>query len=597
MRKIAMKFIKLFLPLVDIYLAFNIWVLKMFRKFLSKFNKKKADHGQDHDSDSDSTMKDLKNEIKERIRQRTKEFEKLNDLKLSFEKYKSKIKFVFENKNFRDELFSKFSDLWENKRIKEDKEIYAIITQVSIANAFLAGLPGKLAVGVYVCMALEFYMAIAIASRMGFDISDDKFQDKLWSKLLELSKYVGYFSIVAGTVFYVFRHMLSFVFSLVPAFLPATVIAEYIVTTFTGIFFWMLFAQTKKGAYDGHDSILLKINENIISKSVKKTTNLLKYQKDSIKHVFSKENIIDTGQKLKAWFTGDFLEDLPKIRGEVFVSASIGYLLIGKHDALGGPVGQIFIQSIRDRWPKLEDASIVEIAEFMKEEYSDGAIPGVINQIKGKLFENLTVAHENADGDEWRAFLHEDESYPGSDMIMENTETGETIELSLKATENLNYIESSLLKYPEFPILTTSEIPEEYPDLEMVIASDFSHREIKEITESNFEELVDNLTPFSRLSGASAVSFGVAGATVFSLWPFVVAYKRNKISLEQLKKACEKVFPKAGEELVYRLTLMAVLGPIYGWYVIAKTAMKLTPSPKDSPQNDTSVKYLDWNKT
>jgi len=164
-------------------------------------------------------------------------------------------------------------------------------------------------------------------------------------------------------------------------------------------------------------------------------------------------------------------------------------LLIGKHDALGGPVGQIFIQSIRDRWPKLEDASVGEIAEFMKEEYSDGAIPGVINQIKGKLFENLTVAHENADGDEWRAFLHEDESYPGSDMIMENTETGETIELSLKATENLNYIESSLLKYPEFPILTTSEIPEEYPDLEMVIASDFSHREIKEITEYNYQIL------------------------------------------------------------------------------------------------------------
>ena len=58
------------------------------------------------------------------------------------------------------------------------------------------------------------------------------------------------------------------------------------------------------------------------------------------------------------------------------------------------------------------------------------------------------------------AYLHEDEAYPGSDMIMTNSETGETIELSLKATENLNYIESALLKYPEFPILTTSEIPE-----------------------------------------------------------------------------------------------------------------------------------------
>ena len=128
----------------------------------------------------------------------------------------------------------------------------------------------------------------------------------------------------------------------------------------------------------------------------------------------------------------------------------------------------------------------------------------------------------------------------------------------------------------------------------MVVTSNFSNREIQEITESNFEVLDDNLTPFSRFSSTSAVSLGVAGATIFSLWPFVVAYKRNKISLEQLKKACEKVFPKAGEELVYRLTLMAVLGPIYGWYVIAKTAMKLTPAPKDSPQKDTSVKYLAW---
>ena len=158
-------------------------------------------------------------------------------------------------------------------------------------------------------------------------------------------------------------------------------------------------------------------------------------------------------------------------------------------------------------------------------------------------------------------------------------------------TENLNYIESSLLKYPDFPILTTSEIPDEYPDLDMIIASDFSNKEIQEITESNFEELVENLTPISRTASASTVSLGIAGATVVSLWPFVIAYKRNKISLDKLKQACEKVFPKAGVELVYRLTLMVVFGPIYGWYVLAKTAMNFTPEPKDA-----SVKYLSWNK-
>ena len=552
--------------------------------------------------DKFSLLKDSIKALKEKIKERKEIFSKFDDLKQWYRNNQTKIKYIFENLKIREIIFSKFSSLWENNRIKEDKEIYAIITQVSIANSVLAGLPGKIGVGVFVCMALEFYMAMAIASKIGFDISKSKFQDDLWNKFFDLSKYAGYFLIVLGVIFYAFRHMFFFVFSLVPAFLPATVIAEYIVTSFTGILFWTLFAQTKKETFVGSDPILLKINKNIILESFKKTKNLLDYQGKSIKHTFSAENIIDCGQKLKGWFTGDFLSDLPKLRGDIFVSASIGYLLVGKNEAFDGPVGQMFIQSIRDRWPKLEDASIGEISEFMKEQYSEDAIPGVINLIKGKLFEHLSAAHENADGDEWTASLHDNQNYPGSDMIMTNTETGETIELSLKATENLNYIESSLLKYPEFPVLTTSEIPEEYPDLEMVFASEFSHREIQEITESNFKELVDNLTPITKLSGAAAVSMGVAGAAIISLWPFVVAYKRDKISIEHLKQACVKVFPKAGEELVYRLTLMAVFGPIYGWYVLAKTAISLTPKPDDTIQSkrliykksEENTKKKDW---
>ena len=65
-----------------------------------------------------------------------------------------------------------------------DQQIYALITQVSIANAVLAGLPGKLGIGVIICIALEFYMAISIARRIGFKISDDD----LWAKFKDLSK-------------------------------------------------------------------------------------------------------------------------------------------------------------------------------------------------------------------------------------------------------------------------------------------------------------------------------------------------------------------------------------------------------------------------
>jgi hypothetical protein len=133
----------------------------------------------------------------------------------------------------------------------------------------------------------------------------------------------------------------------------------------------------------------------------------------------------------------------------------------------------------------------------------------------------------------------------------------------------------------------------------MVIASDFSNSDLQEITKDNFDELVNNLSPYSfKLSGPTAVTAGVSVAAIVAIWPFLAAYKRNIISKEKLIQACEKVFPKAGKELFYRVSLMVVFGPIYGWYVIAKTAMKLTPEPKDSPPKDTSaVKYLVWKKS
>ena len=193
------------------------------------------------------------------------------------------------------------------------------------------------------------------------------------------------------------------------------------------------------------------------------------------------------------------------------------------------------MESIRDRWPDLSDASIDEISTYMSTNYSDEQIPGVINTIKGKFFENLSEIHENADGDEWTALLHEDESYPGSDMIITNSETGDTMELSLKATSNENYLESALLRYPDVRILSTSEVADEFGDLDRVIASEFSNKEIEEITELNFDELVNRLVPFKRSSVVSSAATGVAVATIIGLWPFVVAYMRKRITLEQLR--------------------------------------------------------------
>ena len=135
-----------------------------------------------------------------------------------------------------------------------------------------------------------------------------------------------------------------------PGILPQTVITEYIVTTFVGILFWEAFEQTRTSFF----------LDKILRSSYRRTKELLSYQWDALEHTLSKKNILDVGQKIRAWLTGDFMERIPKIRGDVFVSISFASLLQGHRDSLAGPLGEVFMESIRDRWPDLSDASIDE---------------------------------------------------------------------------------------------------------------------------------------------------------------------------------------------------------------------------------------------
>ena len=283
----------------------------------------------------------------------------------------------------------------------------------------LAGLPGKLGIGVVVCIALEFYMALSIARRIGFKISEDD----LWSKFKDLSRIGAYFTFVGFITLFAFRHMLGFVFSIIPGVLPQTVIAEYIVTTFVGILFLQAYEQFNDKTF---------FPNKLIRSSAIKTKELFLFQRDAIKKAFSKQNIKESGNKIWAWFNGDFVENIPKVRGDVFFSISFSTLVNGNESALNGPMGSIFLDSIRDRWPELKDASLSEISNKMGE-YTQDQIPGVLRNIKGKFFENLVEYHENNDGDEWTAVLHDDESYPGSDIVLTNMENGEVFNLSLKA--------------------------------------------------------------------------------------------------------------------------------------------------------------------
>ena len=279
------------------------------------------------------------------------------------------------------------------------------------------------------------------------------------------------------------------------------------------------------------------------------------------------------GSRLSAWFTGDIVSNKEGMRGEIFHVTAMTYLIQGKYDSLQGPLGEVFIDSIRRGYStKLGDASIEEMSEYFQDRTPE-QLRGDISLVKGEMFESLIEKYENNDGDEWIAKLHEDRNVPGTDIVFTNIDTGETIEVQLKAVSTSGIIEKALEQYPEVPILTTSEMEEFFGENPFIDYSNISDADLEDVTEDNFDILVNNLEPINT-SGVVAGSITIRA--LGSLWPFVMAYIKKRISYLQLEKAMVKVLGDSGTSLTSRLGYGIILGPVFAWYLLAKGILTLT---------------------
>ena len=259
-----------------------------------------------------------------------------------------------------------------------------------------------------------------------------------------------------------------------------------------------------------------------------------------------------------------------QINGEGFATIAMGYLLAGQLEKLEGPLGEAFLEAIRLRWSAQlgPDATTDEIATLFQD-YTPEQMVGVVNTVKGKMFEIMVTNAENADGDAWTARMHTDESFPGSDIIFTNEETGEHLEISLKAVgaNNPEIIESALSRYPDISIMTTDEVAQLYEDDPRVFGSGISNEELSNITEENIERLIDSIEPVNQYE---VVFGGVAVGTTAILWPFVMAYLRGKIPAHELEKVFKHVLGEAGVTLASRLTYATIFGPLFAWYLLAR---------------------------
>jgi hypothetical protein len=328
----------------------------------------------------------------------------------------------------------------------------------------------------------------------------------------------------------------------------------------------------------------------MIRKAVATTSGLFKHQYNILKNVCSLKNIKKVAERIRIYLKGEFPVDMKTINGEAFATGAMAYLIAGQYEKLEGPLGDTFLQAIRLRWSAQfsPDATVEDIADRFRE-YDSDQLEGVINTIKGKMFEIMVTKEENQDGDQWQAKMHTDESFPGSDIIFTNEETSEQIEVSLKAVsqDNSEIIERALAKYPDLPIMTTDEVAELYQDHNKVFGSGFQNQELHDITEKNIDNLLAKIKPVNEYQ---VVIGGVVVGTVVALWPFVIAYLRGSISENQLEKVFEHTFGKSGIALASRLSYAVVFGPLFAWYLLARGVKGIVTMAE--PESTISLEYM-----
>ena len=142
--------------------------------------------------------------------------------------------------------------------------------------------------------------------------------------------------------------------------------------------------------------------------------------------------------------------------------------------------------------------------------------------------------------------------------------------IQLKASENKNYIESTLKKYPDTEIIVPKGIAEKI-NHPLVLDSSISLKDINEINDKGFEKLLDiNHGEYLAKGGIQA-----SVAILFiNLMPFIYARFNKQISNDQLKEAIKKFIPELTAKTIHRVTLLSMIGPLYAFFLISKAIGK-----------------------
>ena len=189
---------------------------------------------------------------------------------------------------------------------------------------------------------------------------------------------------------------------------------------------------------------------------------------------------------------------------------------------------ELVLHAIKRANPVFNNYSISEIGEKLSE-FDENQLLGFSNNVKGILHELQFIEIENEDGDNITASIFPDTNHKGFDIMLTDDDTGEIVEIQLKATDSTSYINDWFDEYPEGEILVTEEIAEKMN----LKSSGVSNEKLTENTEEFVDKLIDssdNEEFWNYLPFLPTISIAIAGYALF------LRYRNSQIDFKTFKK-------------------------------------------------------------
>jgi len=259
---------------------------------------------------------------------------------------------------------------------------------------------------------------------------------------------------------------------------------------------------------------------------------------------------------------------------EPLIIASLGKLAFANSGELSD-TDQAVLAAFRRSTNALHDATPEEIGEYLRN-LDDDAMPGIISNTKGILHEMQFVEIENADGDSVYASIFDATNHPGTDVQFVDTDTGETWEVQLKATDSAAYANDWIDAHPGGEILVTEELAHR-TDLE---SSGLSNQELT----GDVEGFVDKM-----VSGDETIwdHFPVITALTMAniLWALWQRYQAGEIDWERFKYLAARASGIKVAKIAMLSALLAI--PVVGQATGALLIAKFLLGAREAMQRDT----------